>query len=89
MLDAGLEAAGLATKDLAGRPCIDPCNVAFASMLWKKTTVSQPWIAQNLEMKNPVNVSRVIHRLNMEKIAQKVPAKLAGFVGLKIKENAN
>lgn len=89
MLAAGLAAAGLATKDLARRPCTDPCKVALASILWKKTTVSQSWIAEKLEMKNPANVSRVIHRMDGEKIAQKVPATLAEFVGLKMKENAH
>jgi hypothetical protein len=40
-------------------------------------------------MKNPANVSRVIHRMDGEKIAQKVPATLAEFAGLKMKENAH
>ncbi len=50
--------------------------------------VSQSWIAEKLEMKNPANLRRVIHRMNMEKIAQKVPATLAEFAVLKMKENA-
>jgi len=89
MLALGLGAAGLATKDLARRPSTDPCMVALASRMWEKTTVSQSWIAEKLEMKNPANLSRVIHRMNMEKIAQKVPATLAEFAVLKMKENAH
>jgi hypothetical protein len=89
MLAAGLKAAGFAKEDLAGRPCTDPCKVMLAFMLWKKTTVSQAWIAEKLEMKNPANVSRVIHRMDGEKIAQKVPAPLAELVGIKMKENAH
>ena len=88
MLASGLGAAGLATKDLARRPSTDPCMVALASRMWEKTTVSQSWIAEKLEMKNPANLRRVIHRMNMEKIAQKVPATLAEFAVLKMKENA-
>jgi hypothetical protein len=89
MLASGLGAAGLATKDLARRPSTDPCMVALASRMWEKTTVSQSWIAEKLEMKNPANLSRVIHRMNMEKIAQKVSATLAEYAVLKMKENAH
>ena len=89
MLASGLGAAGLATKDLARRPSTDLCMVTLASKMWGKTTVSQSWIAEKLEMKNPANLRRVIHRMNMEKIAQKVPATLAEFAVLKMKENAH
>ena len=85
LLASGLEAAGLHESELSGRPCTDPCKVALAVMLWKKTTVSQLWIAEKLDMKNPANVSRVIHRMDEEKIKHRVPAALAVLTGLEMK----
>jgi hypothetical protein len=35
----------------------------LAGVLWKKTTLSQAWMAEHQGMKNASNVSRVIHRM--------------------------
>jgi len=41
----------------------EPLKVLHAGLLWKKTTLSQAWIAEHQGMKNASNVSRVIHRM--------------------------
>jgi hypothetical protein len=56
-------------------------------LLWKKTTVSQAWIAEHLGMKNAANVSRVIHRMDLSRLENKVSEELRRFVGAKMKEN--
>jgi hypothetical protein len=55
--------------------------------LWEKTTLSQAVIAENLDMKNAANVSRVIHRMGSSRIEKKVPEMLRCFVSEKMKEN--
>jgi hypothetical protein len=61
--------------------------VLLAGLLWKKTTVSQSWIAEYLGMKNAANVSRVIHLMALSWIEKKVSAKFTRFVSEKTKEN--
>jgi hypothetical protein len=51
--------------------------VLLAALLWKKTTVSQAWIADHLGMKNAANVSRVIHRLDRPILEKKVSEELS------------
>jgi hypothetical protein len=55
----------------------------LAGLLWKKTTVSQAWIAEHLGMKNAANVSRVIHRMGSSRIEKKVPETQRCFVSEK------
>jgi len=57
--------------------------VLLAGLLWKKTTVSQSWIAEYLGMKNAVNVSRAIHLMDLSGIEKKVFAKFTRFVSEK------
>jgi hypothetical protein len=52
--------------------------VLLAGLLWKKTTVSQSWIAEYLGMKNAVNVSRAIHIKDLSGIEKMVSAKSQG-----------
>jgi hypothetical protein len=61
--------------------------VLLAGLLWKKTTVSQSWIAEHLGMKNAANASRAFHLMALSWIEKKVSAKLARFVSGKMKEN--
>jgi len=56
-------------------------------LLWKKTTVSQVWIAEHLGMKNADNASGPIPLMVLSWIEKKVSAKLARFVSEKMKEN--
>ena len=73
--------------ELAGHRCTEPRKVLLAGLLWKKTTMSQSWIAEHLGMKNAANVSRVIHRMDLLRIEKKVPTKLRCFVFKKMKQN--
>jgi hypothetical protein len=61
--------------------------VLLAGLLWKKTTVSQSWIAEYLGMKNAENVSRVIRIMALSGIEKKVSAKFTRFISAKMKEN--
>jgi len=61
--------------------------VLLAGLLWKKTTVSQAWIAEHLGMKNAADLSSVIQRVDLSRSEKKVPKTLRGFVSEKMKEN--
>ena len=87
LLEEGLRAAGLVKEELAGLRCTEPRKVLLAGLLWKKTTVSQSWIAEQLGMKNAANVSRVVHRMDAERLEAKVPGELWQFFGTKMKGN--
>jgi hypothetical protein len=87
LLEEGLRVAGLAKQDLAGHRCTEPRKVLLTGLLWKKTTVSQAWIAEHLGMKNAANVSRVVHRMDAARLKAKVPRELWQFFEEKMKEN--
>ena len=87
LLEEGLRVAKLTKDELAGYRCTEPRKVLLAALLWKKTTVSQAWIAEHLGMKNSANVSRVIHRMDLSRLEEKVSEELWRFVGVKMKEN--
>jgi len=87
LLEQGLRVAEMDAEELEATRCTDPRKVLLAWLLWKKTTVSQSWIAGNLGMKNAANVSRVIHRLDRASLEKKVSGKLIRFIGEKMKEN--
>ena len=89
LLAQGLRVAGLSCEDLDGCRCTEPRKVLLAALLWKKTTVSQAWIADHLGMKNAANVSRVIHRLDRPILEKKVSEELKQFLSEKMKENAH
>jgi len=77
--------ANFSADELTEYPCTEPRKVMLAGLLWKKTTVSQSWIAEHLGIKNAANVSRVIHRMGLSGIEEKVPATLREFVFEKMK----
>jgi putative transposase len=87
LLEEGLRLAKLTKSELAGYRCTEPRKVLLACLLWKKTTVSQAWIAEHLGMKNSANVSRVIHRMDLSRLKEKVSEDLRSFVSEKMKEN--
>jgi hypothetical protein len=45
----------------------------LAGVLWKKTTLSQAWMAEHRGMKNAVNASRVIHIMALSRIKKRFP----------------
>ena len=63
---------------------IEPPKMLLAGLLWKKTTVSQSWIAELLGVKNVANSSRVIYRVDLSRLEKKVPGKLKRFVSEKM-----
>lgn len=79
-LTEGLKAAGLKIADLNRLPGSDPHKVLLADLLWRKTVVSQQWLAQKLYMHSAANVSMQLKRLNHEKAASLVPAALVEFL---------
>ena len=60
-------AAGLGAKDLPRMKGSAPQKLALAELLWKRTTVSQEWIAQKLAMRSAANVSQQLRRFDRAK----------------------
>ena len=79
-LAAGLKAAGLVAKDLPGLKGSDPRKLALAELLWKRTTVSQEWIAEKLSMRSAANVSQQLRRFNRVKTQFKLPSGMQAFL---------
>lgn len=84
LLKEGMDAAGLRKKDLEALAANEKRKVAIGSVIWRKTTVSQAWIADKLKMRNAANVSLALHR--GKKGGKALPASLQNFV--KVQENA-
>ena len=76
----GLAAAGMAPEDLPGIKGSDPRKLALAELVWKRTTVSQVWIAENLSMGSAANVSQQLRRMNSRKAKLKLPPTLQHFL---------
>lgn len=79
-LAEGLQLAGLVAKDLPGLKGSDPRKLALAEILWKKTTVSQEWIAERLSMRSAANVSQQLRRFNRLKTQPKLSPELQVFL---------
>jgi hypothetical protein len=62
-LVAGLKAAGMKRRELAGVKGSDPRKVLPADLLWRRTVVSQEWLAEKLVMKSAAKVNQQIRRL--------------------------
>jgi len=77
----GLKAAGLMAKDLPALKGSDPRKLALADLLWKRTTVSQDWIAAKLSMRSAANVSQQLRRFNRGKTKAKLPPGMQAFLG--------
>ena len=80
LLAEGLAAAGLGRAELGRLPGSDPRKVALASLLWGTTTVSQGWIAGQLEMGSAANVSQQLRRRATAAPRGKLPQALRTFV---------
>ena len=87
LLEEGLRVANLNSEELAGHRCTEPRKALLAGLLWKKTTVSQTWIAEHLGMKNSANVSRIVHRMDSSRLEKKISMELSCFILEKMKEN--
>lgn len=81
----GLLAAGLLERDLEALATNEKRKVAIARIIWRRTTVSQVWIAEKLKMRHAANVSLALHRDKTE--VKALPAALRELV--KLQENAH
>ncbi len=77
-LAEGPQAAVLAAKDLSGLKRSDPRKRALAELLWKRTTVSQEWIAVKLSMRSAANVSQQLRRFDRVKESKLLPEMRGG-----------
>ncbi len=80
LLRDGLAAAGLAIDDLEGLYGSDPRKLALARLLWKQTTVTQGWIANNLFMRSAANVSQQLRRSEEGTLHELIPRRLRTFI---------
>jgi putative transposase len=76
----GLKAAGLVPQDLAGLKGSDLRKLAMAELLWKRTTVSQEWIANKLSMRSAANVSQQLRRFQRGKANAKLSHAMQEFL---------
>ncbi len=79
-LEEGLRTAGLDEEDLRALRGADARKLALVDLLWKRTTVSQEWLAERLSMRSAVNVSQQLRRLNRAKAMGEVPDKMRSFL---------
>jgi putative transposase len=88
LLVGGVKAAGFAPGEMQTLAATDARKVALAALLWKRTTVSQGWIAHELAMKSAANVSLLLHRVDQRKLSRRLPVELRAFLA-KMKEDAH
>jgi len=67
LLDAGLAAAGLSTRELDSLPGSDVRKVALANLLLERTVARQSWIADKLAMCSAANVSQQVRRYRTQR----------------------
>jgi hypothetical protein len=79
-ISEGLKIAGLDDSELAALVGSDVRKVALAKLAWKKTTVSQGWIAKRLAMGSPANVNQALSRMSWEDLEKKLPPDLRKFL---------
>jgi hypothetical protein len=79
-LAEGLTAAGMKRRELAQVKGSDARKVLLADLLWRRTVVSQEWLAEKLVMSSAANVSQQIRRLERKKALAGVPETLRLFL---------
>ncbi len=79
-LAEGLKAAGLVAHELPSLKGSDSRKLALAELLWKRTTVSQEWIAEKLSMRSAANVSQQLRRFKRVKIQSKLSHEMKEFL---------
>ena len=86
ILKDGLAAAGLGAKDLPRIEGSAPQKLALAELLWKRTTVSPEWIAEQLAMRSALNVSRQLRQFDRARANTKFPPERRGFLKVACEE---
>ena len=79
-LQQGLKAAGLKPAEVAKLKGSDVRKLLLADLLWRRTTVSQEWLAEKLAMKSAANVSQQLRRLDRKRTLAQAPAELRDFL---------
>lgn len=79
-LKAGLRAVGIKTSELERLKGSDPWKPRLADHLWRRTMVSQKWLAEKLAMKSAANVSQQLRRLDGKSAIKKVPEEMKLFL---------
>lgn len=78
-LENGLKEVKLSRQDLLKLNGSDPKKIFLALLLRKKTTVSNGWLAEQLNMKSACNVSRLLKKSNTQKLNKKLSEKLIRY----------
>lgn len=79
-LQQGLKAAGLKPAEAARLKGSDPRKLLLADLLWRRTTVTQEWLAEKLAMKSAANVSQQLRRFDRKKVRAQAPAEFLKFL---------
>jgi putative transposase len=58
----------------------DVRKVLLAELLWRRTVVSQEWLAEKLRMSSAAKVSQQLRRLDKKAALGKVPDKMKQFL---------
>jgi hypothetical protein len=79
-LAQGLKAAGIKAAELESVKGADARKVLLADLLWRRTVVSQEWLAEKLRMRSAANVSQQMRRLDKKRALGRVPEALKRFL---------
>ncbi|HRJ10996.1 MAG TPA: hypothetical protein PK490_21720, partial [Prosthecobacter sp.] len=58
----------------------DARKVLLADLLWRRTVVSQEWLAERLRMSSAANVSQQLRRLDRKRALGRVPEAMRNFL---------
>jgi len=58
----------------------DPRKVSLAELLWSRSTVTQEWLAEKLQMRSAANVSQLLRRAVVKRRNRQVPSRFADFI---------
>jgi len=79
-LKEGLRAAGLKAGELAKLKGSDARKLMLADLLWRRTVVSQEWLAEKLAMKSAANVSQQLRRLDRKQARTRLSERMRSFL---------
>jgi REP element-mobilizing transposase RayT len=79
-LKEGLKAAGLKAARVGDLKGSDVRKLLLADLMWRRTTVSQEWLAAKLAMKSAANVSQQLRRLDRKKVREQAPEAFRDFL---------
>ena len=80
MLKQGLKASGIKSGELERLKGSDARKLLLADLLWRRTTVSQAWLAEHLSMKSAATACQQLRRLDRKNALARVPAAFRDFL---------